>query len=241
MKNIKLYPCFKHWLEYDSIWIISDTHFDDIDCKLMDPNWITPEEHIQILKKVLNKQTLLIHLGDVGNPDYLDELKCYKVLITGNHDVLSKVASHFDEVYTGPLFIADRLLLSHEPIQGLEGFAMNIHGHDHASNYRSNHINLASNVYHFRVFNLGTSIKGGLLSRVENIHRITIDNATLKKQERKEYSLYFGDKFAKELTDIIHNDDISNIPSPCRTCSNHPSNGGSGICNCILGLPKITY
>ena len=187
MKNIKLYPCFKHWLEYDSIWIISDTHFDDIDCKLMEPNWITPEEHIQILKKVLNKQTLLIHLGDVGNPDYLDELKCYKVLITGNHDVLSKVASHFDEVYTGPLFIADRLVLSHEPVQGLEDFAVNIHGHDHAANFRRNHINLASNVYHFKVFNLGASIKCGLLSQVKNIHRATIDNATLRKQKREEY------------------------------------------------------
>ena len=25
------------------------------------------------------------------------------------------------------------------------------------------------------------------------------------------------------------------IPSACKNCSNHPSNGGSGICNCILG------
>lgn len=27
---------------------------------------------------------------------------------------------------------------------------------------------------------------------------------------------------------------IPNIPIPCRGCSNHPSNGGSGICNCTL-------
>lgn len=25
------------------------------------------------------------------------------------------------------------------------------------------------------------------------------------------------------------------IPEPCQKCSNHPSNGGSGICHCILG------
>ena len=31
------------------------------------------------------------------------------------------------------------------------------------------------------------------------------------------------------------------IPEACRNCSNHPSNGGSGICNCTLGLPKITW
>lgn len=237
-----LYPIFQKWSATGSVYIISDTHFDDSDCKLIDPNWIIPQEHMEMIKRVVRKGDTLIHLGDVGNPDYLDELKCYKVLITGNHDVLSKVANHFDEVYTGPLFIADRIVLSHEPIQGLEGFAMNIHGHDHASNYKPNHINLASNVYCFRVFNLGASIKGGLLSQIENIHRVTIDNAILKKQEREEYSSYFSDKFARELTNIFYNDnDISNTPSPCTTCSNHPKNGGSGICHCILGLPKITW
>ena len=30
------------------------------------------------------------------------------------------------------------------------------------------------------------------------------------------------------------------IPEACRSCSNHPSNGGSGICNCTLGMTKIT-
>ena len=37
------------------------------------------------------------------------------------------------------------------------------------------------------------------------------------------------------------NQEILNIPEACRNCSNHPSNGGSGICNCTLGQPKITY
>ena len=32
----------------------------------------------------------------------------------------------------------------------------------------------------------------------------------------------------------------SGIPEACRSCSNHPSNGGSGICLCTLGSPKIT-
>ena len=34
-------------------------------------------------------------------------------------------------------------------------------------------------------------------------------------------------------------DSISNVPACCKNCSNHPSNGGSGICNCAapyLGL-----
>ena len=29
------------------------------------------------------------------------------------------------------------------------------------------------------------------------------------------------------------------IPPTCRSCSNHPSNGGSGICHCILGANSV--
>ena len=32
----------------------------------------------------------------------------------------------------------------------------------------------------------------------------------------------------------------SGIPEACRSCSNHPSHGGSGICLCTLGTPTIT-
>ena len=31
------------------------------------------------------------------------------------------------------------------------------------------------------------------------------------------------------------------IPSACKACSNHPSNGGSGICHCIMGITQIKY
>ena len=37
---------------------------------------------------------------------------------------------HFDEIYTGPLFIAEKILLSHEPVYGLP-WCLDIHGHDH--------------------------------------------------------------------------------------------------------------
>lgn len=29
------------------------------------------------------------------------------------------------------------------------------------------------------------------------------------------------------------------INNPCRTCPNHTQNGGSGVCACTLGIPKI--
>lgn len=257
---VSLYPQFQYWSNTGSVYIISDTHFEDSDCKYMDPDWITPQEHIDIIKQKVRKSDTLIHLGDVGNGQWLEQLPaCHKVLITGNHDVLSKVSKYFDEVYTGPLFIADRILLSHEPIYGLENFCCNIHGHNHAAGDESNinHINLAANVYNYQVFNLGKEIKNGLLSQIKNYHRITIDNATTRKQKRKDDAKYFGEDFAQRLDEIYRKqqekdnyfikqlltpskEDNYYVPDACKFCSNHPSNGGSGICNCTLGL-SITY
>ena len=34
--------------------------------------------------------------------------------------------------------------------------------------------------------------------------------------------------------------DINSIPEACKNCPNHPSNGGSGNCNCMLGGLNIT-
>ena len=95
---------------------------------------------------------------------------------------------HFDEIYTGPLFIADRILLSHEPIETLPGYIVNIHGHVHNGaevkindNNVFTYLNLASDVVNFTVFNLGKFVKKGGLSNVENYHRRTIDEATERK------------------------------------------------------------
>ena len=43
-----LYESFRHWSEGGSIFILSDLHFDDDDCRLMDPDWISPEEQLAI-------------------------------------------------------------------------------------------------------------------------------------------------------------------------------------------------
>ena len=29
------------------------------------------------------------------------------------------------------------------------------------------------------------------------------------------------------------------MPKRCRHCANHPSNGGSGVCNCTLGTQTV--
>ena len=37
------------------------THFDDTDCKLMDLNWITPDEQLKIINSVVGKDLLTLH------------------------------------------------------------------------------------------------------------------------------------------------------------------------------------
>ena len=172
-----LYPQFQRWSEKGAIWIISDPHLDDEDCRLMNPDWPTAREYIKRLHIDIGKNDTLICLGDVGNKEYFREFKCYKVLLTGNHDAgATTYEDVFDEVYNGPLFIADRILLSHEPIFGLEDMCVNIHGHVHCeTNIYVNHINLAADNVGFELFNLGQAIKKGLLSFSKNYHKITLE------------------------------------------------------------------
>lgn len=182
-----LYPCFQRWAATGSVYIISDTHFDDADCKIMDPDWITPEEHLAIINKKVHKCDTLIHLGDVGNPEYISRIKAHKVLLMGNHDVsVTKFEPYFDEIYAGPLMIAEKIILSHEPIEGVD-WAFNIHGHDHNPRNQGDrlHKNLAANAVGFQVFSLGDLIKSGIMSPVKSLHRDTIDTATKKSIKKK--------------------------------------------------------
>lgn len=183
-----LYDIFKHWAAKGSVYIMSDTHLEDEDCLTMDPNWISPDEQVAILNKIVHKNDTLVLLGDVGNLFYIEKLKAgYKVLVMGNHDEGStKFKEVFDEVYEGPLFISEKILLSHERIDGLD-FCVNLHGHDHSrwSKDDATHMNLAANVRGFKPISLGDEIKAGLISKVKTIHRETIDRATKTSQKRK--------------------------------------------------------
>ena len=115
-----LYEPFRHWSEGGSIYILSDLHFDDFDCRLMDPTWITPQEQIAIINKTIMKNDTFICLGDVGKAKYVKEINARKkILILGNHDSKGACREYFDEIYTGPVFIAEKILLSHEPVYGL--------------------------------------------------------------------------------------------------------------------------
>ena len=82
-----LYEPFRHWSEKGSVYILSDLHFDDADCKFMSPDWITPQEQIAIINGMVMKNDTFICLGDVGSPEYIKDIKAgKKILILGNHD-----------------------------------------------------------------------------------------------------------------------------------------------------------
>ena len=180
-----LYEPFRHWSEGGRVFILSDLHFASPDCKVMDPNWITPEEQVEIINQVVGKSDTFVCLGDVGRPVYLSMIRTRrKVLLLGNHDARGDYRDYFKEIYAGPLFIAEKILLSHEPVYGLP-WCLNIHGHDHnnVEAYRDDckHINLAANVCGYTPINLGKIIKEGVLSDIPSIHRMTIDRAVERR------------------------------------------------------------
>lgn len=239
-----LYEPFKKWSEKGSVWLISDPHFNDEDCKLMNPNWIEPDDYIKVLNGLVFKNDTLVCLGDCGNIERFKELKAgRKILIKGNHDdrgdsyykrkettfwyeksdyeTLKDINNHlktqfpnekitildgkewdgwrhfdkwivtidnnlFDEVYSGCLFIAPQILLSHEPIYGLK-FCTNIHGHEHNGIYYyadregGRHLNIAADVIGYQPVSLGKLIQAGLVYGLPTIHRIVIDKATENK------------------------------------------------------------
>ena len=79
-----LYEPFRHWSEKGSVYVLSDLHFDDADCKFMSPDWITPQEQISIINGIVMKNDTFICLGDVGNPEYIKGIKARKkILILG--------------------------------------------------------------------------------------------------------------------------------------------------------------
>ena len=88
----------------------------------------------------------------------------------------------FDEVYEGPLMIAEKLILSHEPVD--VPWAFNIHGHDHAGKKRKNHLNVCADVIGYVPVNMNQFMKSGAMAHIDTIHRETIDKATVRKQKR---------------------------------------------------------
>lgn len=200
----QLYKIFQHWLDGGSCFIYSDPHFvgseldqDEINMRKLF-NYGSNKLQIENINKIVCKNDWLIILGDVGNPKILEQLKCKNiVLIKGNHDKGNEnYEKYCKEIYEGPLFINDKILLSHEPI--FNDCWLNIHGHIHNQfeldkfKEEGRHfICVSANLHNYTPINLGDLFKHQKefkdfmsFSEIESIHRKTINRATERKRKR---------------------------------------------------------
>lgn len=134
----------------------------------------------QWLKK-LHKDDTFYFLGDFGRPtsDTFYELlyifktaRCHKVAIRGNHDHETETAQLkqlFDEVYDYPIWISNRIILSHFPCAVWKD-QLNIHGHLHGSVLDSpNHLCASLHVANYQPIN--SHIANGCLGRLPKYNR----------------------------------------------------------------------
>lgn len=181
-----LYDIFAHWHKEGTVWIYSDTHFNDFDLQAGVSARPVADEQIKLINSKVGKKDTLILLGDVGDIECARRLKGYKILIAGNHDAgLSNYRDVFDEVYAGALIVGEKLILSHEPVD--VPWAFNIHGHVHSGEPMSDnqHFNVCGEARKcYEPVNLNQFMKAGFLSKVQTIHRDTIDKATKRAKKR---------------------------------------------------------
>lgn len=232
-----LYKPFEHWGE-NTCWIISDTHFDDPDLIHPYPDRPTAAEQVKLINSKVGKNDTLIILGDVGNPEWVRQLRGYKVLVMGNHDAgasnyqkstwtqkfdkreyqkhealdemkrlypdcsytitdgfdfsscLGYWEIHadnclFDLVFTGPILIGEKLILSHEPIENCD-WCMNLHGHTHSRDIVNDdyHFNVCADVINYTPINFNKWMKDGHLAKIQSLHRQTINEATDRRRRK---------------------------------------------------------
>lgn len=163
---------------------------------------------IEPIKKIKGYKVLLMGNHDKGWSNYikkyqsfledkilfessdLNEVESFNLEYLYDRDKNLKIKDNrlFDEVFEGPLFINNKILLSHEPIN--LSFGYNIHGHSHGGihkistldnrdKYKRLQINMAADVINFKPIRLDTLVSYG---KVEDIHRQAIDKQRSKKE-----------------------------------------------------------
>ena len=169
-----LYDTFKKWSIKGSVYIISDPHFSD-------------QESFEFRTKN-NK----IPDGIKTAADLAKAAKLPKELLLSERELDNHVIFDnklFDEVYSGPLMISDKIILSHEPIIPCPDYLVNLCGHVHAKGHKfevDKHLyyNFCAEAIDYKPVSLGELIKDGLLSKVNDIHRVTVDGAIIRKKHR---------------------------------------------------------
>lgn len=211
-----LYEPFKAWSAKGSVYIISDFHFSDAESfAFRKASGILPDDVdsinalndyvVKMVNSIVGRSDTLVCLGDVGDIEQVKKLKAgHKVLLLGNHDrgadyykrviEVKDGITHdnklFDEVYSGPLMISDKILLSHEPIIPLSPCFVNLFGHVHGQPHVISlgdgvkRYNFCAEAIGYLPKSLGKMIKDGLLSNVKDVHRIAIDSAIKRSKKR---------------------------------------------------------
>lgn len=168
------------------IWAISDLHFGHKNILKMErTQFSTIEEHDQYIlnsltswyeEKAKDNDELWV-LGDFGDTDRLpDFVSCFDgvkyvklVFLYGNHDYLEdlpKFQYHFDVVHLYPVYLSQRVVLSHEPVYPIAPFMVNVHGHLHAAKLDTpNHISVSINDINYSPLNF--KILNSALGKVE--------------------------------------------------------------------------
>lgn len=140
-------------------YFISDFHFNHKNIIEWErTQFSTIEEHdsftlytIEQWAKKLHKDDEFWFLGDFGDISFLYQLpqfKCKTYMIYGNHDKkddYEKFAGYFDEVHLYPLYLSNRLVVSHLPVAAYDD-TINVHGHLHGTVIdKPNYINCSIN------------------------------------------------------------------------------------------------
>lgn len=173
------------WKDYQTVWVISDTHFGDKELAAGIPGRPSDEELVKMINSKVGRKDVLIHLGDVGDVEFAKQLRGYKILIMGNHDAgKTNYQEAFNEIYEGAVMLGEKLLASHEPVSMIP-WAFNVHGHDHAGKQNGpRHLNVCADVIGYAPINLNQWLKSGPLANIQTIHRETINKATDRKKKR---------------------------------------------------------
>lgn len=101
-------------------------------------------------------------LGDFGNISYLWLIKelrySYNIktcFVYGNHDKVSDLPlfqEAFDKVYTMPVYIHPRIIVSHEPVWPCPSGTLNVHGHLHCERLDSKqHFNVNIHMLNYQL------------------------------------------------------------------------------------------
>lgn len=184
-----VYDIFQEkWKDYQTFFLISDTHFKEKDLEEAYPERPTAEKFVRLINSKVGRKDIICCLGDCGDLECWKKIRGYKILIAGNHDEgLTKYRDVFQEIYQGPVMLGEKLIFSHEPIVGID-WAYNVHGHNHngpisTDAYHLN-INCDANKCYLPI-NFNVMLRKGLIAQVKSLHRKTIDTASVRKRKRK--------------------------------------------------------